>query len=98
MGARTKSIPRARTTARPPRHQGGGIRDLVIQLRSENERLSEDCDHWHKRYFLRHKEAQKLEGLVGLRDARIAELELELAKKKAHIDKLEKKVFGPTSI
>ena len=28
---------------------------------------------------------------------RVAELELELAKKKAHIDKLEKKLFGPTS-
>ncbi len=73
---------------------------LEIQLRNQqadSDRYEDEREHWQKRYFLRHEEAQKLEGLLNLRNVRIAELELELAKKKAHIDKLEKKLFGPTS-
>jgi transposase len=46
---------------------------------------------------LRHEEAQKLEGLLSLRDARIAELEQDLAKAKKQIHELRKKLYGSTS-
>jgi transposase len=70
--------------------------ELVV-LRADCRRHEDDTDHWRKRYFQRHDEAQKLEGLLSLRDSRIKELELECAKKDAHIDKLQKKIFQLTS-
>jgi transposase len=96
MGAVKRSISRVKPTAKPPRHQTGGG-DLVADLRSQNGRLRTERDHWKKRYFLRHEEAQKLEGKLSLRDTRIAELELELERKQARIDKLVKKLFDATS-
>lgn len=96
MGAMKRSISRPNSTAKPSRHQTIG-RDLLAELRAQNEQLATEGDHWRKRYFLRHEEAQKLEGKLALRDKRIAELELELEKKKAHIDKLVKKLFDATS-
>ncbi len=57
----------------------------------------DECNHWRKRYFLRHEEAQKLEGLLSLRDARIADLEQDLAKANKQIKELKKKVYGSTS-
>jgi transposase len=97
MSARKKSISRTRTPAKSSRHQGVVKRTSIAELRAEIEYLGEGLEHWRKRYFLRHEEAQKLEGLLSLRDAQIVALELDLKKKKAYIDKLEKKLLGPTS-
>jgi len=43
------------------------------------------------------EKVQKLEGLLSLRDKEIADFKLELAKKNAHIQKLEKKLYRQTS-
>jgi transposase len=96
MGAVKTSISTALPTSKPPRHKPGGPH-LLAEVRVQNEQLAQERDHWRKRYFLRHEEAQKLEGKLALRDALIAELELKLEKKNAHIDKLVKKLFEATS-
>jgi transposase len=69
----------------------------VLDCDTEDTLDCELCYHWRKRYFLRHHEAQALEGLLSLRDRELADLKLELSKKQAHIDKLEKKIFRMTS-
>lgn len=96
MGTMQKSISRARPLEKHPRHALGG-RNLLAELREQIQRLQEELDAWRKRYFSRNEEAQKLEGKLGLRDARIAELEQELARKNAHIHNLEVKLYGSTS-
>jgi len=69
----------------------------LAELRVKCDRHEQDSDHWRKRYFIRHEEAQRLEGLLQLRESRIKELELEGAKKDAHIKKLQKKILQLTS-
>ncbi len=96
MGAMKRSISRPTSTAKPSRHQTKGL-DRLAELRAQNELLATERDHWRKRYFLRHEEAQKLEGKLALREQQIKELKLELEKKKAHIDRLVKKLFDATS-
>jgi transposase len=69
----------------------------LVSVRLERDRYEEDADHWRKRFFLRHQEAQKLEGLLALREARIKELELKCKKKDARIEQLLKKLLQLTS-
>lgn len=76
------------------------VAQLETQLRSsqaQGDLHEQDSHHWRKRYGLRNDEAQKLEGLLSLRDARIAELERELQKANKQIKELKKKVYGSTS-
>ncbi len=63
--------------------------------RGECERDAEptEADLWRRRYATRHVEAQKLEGLLSLRDREIDELKQANAKQKAHIRKLERMLF-----
>jgi transposase len=96
MGAMKRSIPRAKSIAKSPRHTAVGG-DLLGTLRAHNERLEQELAHWKKRYFLRHEEAQKLEGKLTLAERQLADLQLVLEKKNAHIDKLVKKLFDATS-
>lgn len=86
------------------RNENERLRAEITQLQKQVEELSsawegenEARHHWWKRYFKRHEEAQKVEGLLALRDARITVLEQELAKKNAHIGKLERILFAPKS-
>lgn len=97
MSARTKSIPRTKPNTKAPRHREAVKRVSIAELRAECDKRREAEIHWRKRYFRRHEEAQALEGLLSVRDARIAELELELARKNAYILKLEKKIHRDTS-
>ncbi len=113
MGARTKTIPhtksshRSRQSKKPESVAISSVTLLdddhadlngeVAQLRAERDRYQEEAQHWRKRYFLRHEEAQKLEGLLGLRETRIKQLELECAKKDARIYQLLKKLLQLTS-
>lgn len=66
-------------------------------LGAKCERTEKSSDHWRKRYFLRDAEAQKLQGLLSLRDVHIVELQQELAKVKKQNNELKKKVYGSTS-
>lgn len=67
--------------------------------RSECEGRSELTadDEWRRRYAVRHVEAQKLEGLLSLREREIAELKQSVSKQNAYIKKLERMIFEPTS-
>lgn len=60
----------------------------------QDSAATEEENHWRRRYASRHVEAQKLEGLLGLRDQEIAELKEEIQKKDAYILKLERIAFG----
>ncbi len=96
MSASRKIIPKLKTHSKTPRHSVTH-RVKADQLLAENDRLMEARDHWQKLFHLSSEKVQKLEGQLGLRDTRIAALELELAKKKAHILTLENKLFRRTS-
>jgi regulator of replication initiation timing/transposase len=63
-------------------------------LLSENERLQDKCTHYQKRYWCVDEEVNDLRGLLSLRDARIAELEKEVAQKDARIKELLAKLTG----
>jgi transposase len=67
--------------------------------RSECERTTESTEenHWRRRYSSRHQEAQRLEGLLALAKNYITELENDLAKKDAQIDKLRRALFESSS-
>jgi len=65
----------------------------VEQWCSEAARHEELRNHWNKRFFLRDEEAHKLNDLLSFKDARIAELEQEVAAKISRIKKLEKALY-----
>jgi transposase len=89
-----------------------GLEKENKSLKDERERLrvqlnlwrSEEVDaktagenHWLRRYASRNLEAQKLEGLLSLREAEIAKLKKELEDKSAQIKKLQKQLFERSS-
>jgi transposase-like protein len=97
MSAQKKSISRTKISTRTPRHRGKASSAVLERLKKQNEQLAEEREHWCKRYFLRHQDAQKLEGLVSLRDSQIAELKEQLESANAQIKQLLKKRFDGTS-
>jgi transposase len=96
MSASRKIIPKAKTHSKTPRYSASP-RAKADKLFAEIDRLTEARDHWQKLYHLSSEKVQKLEGRLSLRDKEIADLKLELDKKKAYIKKLERKVFRQTS-
>jgi transposase len=101
-GRKTKSISHKPKTAGALQDQRLGS---ITVFEEDSSRLAapvsipkcEECHHWRKRYFLRHEEAQKLEGLLSLRDAQVAELKQQLAKQKGQVKELKRKLYGSTS-
>lgn len=75
------------------RTDNGSVGREKTRLEKEVTRKHELSEHWRKRYFLRDREATKLEGLLSLREARIAELEKEATEKDAQIQELKKLAF-----
>jgi transposase len=67
--------------------------------REECERHEEPTEEelWRRRYAVRHVEAQKLEGLLSLRESEIIELKKQLADKNAQIKNLQKQLFDRTT-
>lgn len=96
MSASKKIIPKSKPRSKTTRHSASP-RASTDKLYSEIDRLTDARDHWQKLYHLSQEKVQKLEGVISLRDSEIADLKLELDKKRAHILKLEKKVFRKTS-
>lgn len=75
-----------------------------VDLESRVSRLEKRLDeseqrawHWQKRWQKEQLKAQKLEGLLSLKDVRIQELEEEVARLKAQIAHLQKLAFGDKS-
>jgi transposase len=109
--ARGKRVPSAETTALSAkieelerenyflRKESAKQVEQVKFWRSEAERdsASEEENHWRRRYFARHQEAQRLEGQLALAKNYITELEKDIADKDAQIDKLRRKLFEASS-
>lgn len=71
--------------------------ELEARLSRLEKRLDaseERAWHWQKKWQKANQKVQKLEGLLSLKDARIAELEEEVTRLKAQISHLQKLAFG----